>query len=282
VNVPVAILLGGLASSLYALSTSLQAIEARRTSGSVALRASLIERLARRPLWLAGTVAGVVAWPLQALALSLASVAVVQPSLGLGLIVLLFLGVRVLHERVGAREIGGALAIAVAVAVLGWAAPPETGSFTRGGQIAVAAMLALAALAPYALRTLRRSGGLATSITGGLAWAAVGLATALIDDSVAQRHWLAALGWGAGVAATSWSGLLSEMTALQTWPATRSIPVVFGIEMCLPAALAPALTHLAPAHTGPFVAALALALAGTVALGGSRAVARAAHPLTKP
>src|SRR6478735_5355924 len=120
----VAILLGGLTSAMYALSTSLQALEARRTSSQEA-RASLLETLVRRRLWVLGTVRGLVAWPLQAIALSLASVAIVQPALGLGLIVLLVLGVRVLHERVGAREIGGAIAITAAVVVLGWAARPR-------------------------------------------------------------------------------------------------------------------------------------------------------------
>src|SRR6476659_2590562 len=128
-RVLVAILLGGLTSAMYALSTSLQALEARRTSAEEALRASLLETLVRRRLWVLGTVCGLVAWPLQAIALSLASVAIVQPAL--------VLGVRVLHERVGAREIGGAIAITAAVVVLGWAAPPETGSFTRGGQVVV-------------------------------------------------------------------------------------------------------------------------------------------------
>src|SRR2546423_1876982 len=131
-----AIVLGGLTSSLYALSTSVQALEARRAPGETALRASLLARLVRRPLWLAGTAAGLIAWPLQAIALSLASVAVVQPALGLGLIVLLALGVHLLHERIGLREIAGAAAITGAIAVLGWAAPPETGSFTTGGQAA--------------------------------------------------------------------------------------------------------------------------------------------------
>src|SRR3954447_19078587 len=118
-----AIVIGGVTSAMYALSTSLQALEARRTSTTEALRASLLETLVRRRLWVLGTVAGLVAWPLQALALSLGSVAIVQPAMGLGLIVLLVLGVRVLHERVGALEIGSAIAITGAIVVLGWAAP---------------------------------------------------------------------------------------------------------------------------------------------------------------
>ena len=282
-NILFAILLGGLTSSLYALSTSLQALEARRSSTGTALRASLLGSLARRPMWLAGTVAGLLAWPIQAFALTLASVAVVMPALGLGLIVLLVLGVRVLHERIGVREVGGAAAIAVAIAALGWAAPPDSAAFTSGGQVAIGALLALAAVGPYLLRALGRADGLVTSIGAGLAWAAVGLATALIDSSLADRHWAAALAWGAGAAAAAWSGLLSEMTALQTWPATRSIPVVFGLEMSVPAALAPILTTSRPGHLGTFIAALVVAVSGAVALGSSRVVARAAHlPLTEP
>jgi hypothetical protein len=151
--------------------------------------------------------------------------------------------------------------------------------------VAVVAMLALAAAGPYLLRALGRAGGLATSMAAGLAWAAVGLATVLIDTSIANRHWVSAVAWGAGVAAASWSGLLAEMTALQTWPATRSIPVVFGIEMALPAALAPILTFVRPVHLLTFGSAVAVAVAGAVVLGSSRAVARAAHgahPLTGP
>src|SRR4029077_11559452 len=95
----VAILLRGRTSTLYALSTTLQALEARRTPAETALRASLLFRLVRRPMWLLGTAAGLIAWPIQAVALSLASIAIVQPALGLGLIVLLILGARMLHER---------------------------------------------------------------------------------------------------------------------------------------------------------------------------------------
>ena len=277
-----AILLAAATSSLYALSTSLQALEARREPTTDSLRASLLKKLVRRPLWLAGTAAGLIAWPLQAIALALASVAIVQPALGLGLIVLLVLGVRLLHERIGLREIAGAVLIAGAIAVIGWTAPSHTAGFTRGGEVAVVAALAIAAVAPYVLRVLGHAGGLGTSISAGFGWAAVGLATALIDEGIADRHWLVALGWGAGVGIASWSSLLAEMTALQTWPATRSIPVVFGIEMVLPAALLPVLTHTRPGHVASFAAALAVACGGAAILGSSRAVARAAQPLTEP
>jgi drug/metabolite transporter (DMT)-like permease len=278
----VAVVLAAVTSSLYALSTSLQAMEARHAPTSEALSASLLKRLVRRPLWLAGGLAGLLAWPLQAVALSFGSVTLVQPALGFGLVVLLVLGVRVLHETIGARELAGALAIAGGIAVVGWAGPSETGSFTTTGTWVTAVALLLVAPAPYVLRWLGHAGGLPTSVTAGLGWAGLGLGTALLDVAIADRNLVVAACWGALCGAATWSALLAEMTSLQTWPATRAIPVAFGLEMAVPAALAPFLTHHQPPHAVAFGLGLALACAGAVALGTSRAVARAAVPLTEP
>src|SRR5581483_3113732 len=94
--------------------------------------------------------------------------------------------------------------------------------------------------------------------------------------SLADRRWLAAVGWAVLVGLLSFGTLLAEMTALQTWPATRAVPIAFGLEMLVPAMLAPALTHASPPHPVAFGVALGVASAGAVLLGGSRAVARAA------
>jgi drug/metabolite transporter (DMT)-like permease len=280
----IAVGLATVASALYALSAALQALEARDAPPESALRASLLAGLVRRRVWLIGGLLGIVGWGLQAAALALASISLVQPALGLGLVVLIVLGVRVLGESVGPREVAGAIAIAGSVAVLGWAAPSQTGSFTAAGTWAVGAALVVVAALPYALRAVGRAGGLATSVAAGLGWAWLGLGTALVDVSVADRRFFAALAWGAGVAIAGWSALLAEQTALQVWPATRAIPVSFGLEMAVPAAAAPFLTHhgFGPLHGAPFLLALAVACAGAVALGGSRSVARAIGPLTEP
>jgi hypothetical protein len=279
----IAVLLACVASSLYALSAAMQALEAREAPSSSALRASLLSGLVRRRVWLIGGLVGIVGWGLQALALALASISLVQPALGLGLIVLLVLGTRLLHETVGPREIAGSVAIAGAVSVLGWAAPSETGSFTTGGTWAVGVALVVVAALPYLLRAAGRVGGLVTSVAAGLGWAWLGLCTALVDASLADRRYAVALAWGVGVAIAAWSALLSEQTALQVWPATRAIPVAFGLEMAVPAAVAPFVTHhgFGPLYGVPFVLALAVACAGAVLLGSSRSVARAAvGPLT--
>jgi hypothetical protein len=283
-SVLIAVGLATIASSLYALSAALQALEARDAPPESALRASLLAGLVRRRTWMIGGLLGIVGWGLQAAALAIASVSLVQPALGLGLVVLLVLGVRVLGESVGAREVAGAVAIAGAVAVLGWAAPSQTGAFTRAGTWAAGVTLAVVAGLPYGLRAVGRAGGLATSIAAGLGWAWVGIGTALVDVSVADRRFLVAAAWGAGVAIAGWSALLAEQTALLAWPATRAIPVAFGLEMVVPAAAAPFLTHhgFGPLHGMPFLLALAVACGGAVALGGSSSVARAVVPLTEP
>ena len=277
-----AAVLAAVTASLYALATSLQALEARNAPKSEALSASLIARLVRRPLWLLGTACGLLAWPLQAVALSFGSVTLVQPALGFGLVVLLILGGTVLHESVGPREVAGVLAISGGGAILGWAGPSETGAFTTAGTWITGLALVLVAPAPYVLRRLGRAGGLPTSIAAGLGWACPGLGTALLDVAISDRHLLVAFAWAAACAAVAWGALLAEMTSLQMWAATRAIPVAFGLEMAVPAALAPFLTQRQPPHPLAFAAGLALACAGAIALGTSRAVGRAAAPLTEP
>src|SRR5689334_10660128 len=147
-----ALLLAFVTASLYALSTSLQALEARQTPPSAALRATLLGSLARRRLWVVGGAAGLAAWPMQLGALALGSVALVQPALGFGLVVLLVLGVVVLHEHVGRREVAGVAGIAVAVAVLAWAAPGETGAYTSAGTWIVGAAIVALGPVPALLR----------------------------------------------------------------------------------------------------------------------------------
>jgi drug/metabolite transporter (DMT)-like permease len=273
-----ALLLAIATAVLYALSSALQALEARRAPAASALRLSLITRLVRRPMWLLGTAAGFLAWPMQAGALALASVALVQPALGIGLIVLLVLGVRVLGERVQAREVVAAAGIAAAVGVLAWAAPHGNGRFAHAATVAIVAGAALVSATPLVLRLLHATTGLATSLAAGVGWGVVGFATALLDEALARRHWLDAFGWLVAVGIVGWSSLLCEMTSLQAWPATRAIPVTFAVEMALPAALEPVFTTSFPPHPVAYALALAAAAAAAVALGRSETVGQAVAP----
>ena len=272
-----AILLAAAAASFYAFSTMLQALEARKAPVESALRAALMIRLLQRRTWLVGSAVGAIGWALQATALTFASIALVQPALGLGLVVLLVFGTRLLGEAVGPREVCGALTVVAGVALLAWAAPSGIDHFTHTGRIAVAAFGALVVIAPRTLRLAHLAGGLATSIFSGLGWAWVGVGTALVDRALSHGHLLDAALWGGGVGLVSWSSLVIGMTALQAWPATRSWPLTFALEIATPDAFAPLLTHggVGPAHGVPFAVALLTTCVGALVLGSSRKVAGA-------
>src|SRR5262249_14392524 len=98
-------LVAACASACYETSYALQALEARRVHVFRTVRVSLLARLARRPLWLGAIALAVLGWPLQLLALSLAPLTLVQPVIALGVVLLLVLASRLLHERIGAREL---------------------------------------------------------------------------------------------------------------------------------------------------------------------------------
>jgi drug/metabolite transporter (DMT)-like permease len=265
------------ASSMYNLGVALQAIEARVVPADRGLRLSLVTCLARRPRWLAGTALGVLGWPLQAAALLLAPLTVVQPALAFGLVLLLALGARTLHERVGVRDV---LAVAAIIAGVAWlaAVAPDASSHHAGGWPLVAALgvLAAIALAPYALRRRRRVDGIVAAISAGAAFAWSGLSTKFVADAAGAHHWAAAAGWMLATGLSSGVALLSEMTALQRRAATHVAPLVFVVQVAIPVLAAPLLTGESWAHAplGPagIVAGLAVVIGGAVVLTTARAV----------
>ena len=104
-------MIGGIAVALaaaccYELAYVVQALEAREAGGGERIEPTLLGRLLRRPRWVAGTALSGVGALLQIWALTLAPLTVVQPTLALGLVLLLVLSATVLHEPVGRRERG--------------------------------------------------------------------------------------------------------------------------------------------------------------------------------
>jgi hypothetical protein len=235
-------LLSALAASvLFDLGVALQALEARTTEASEALRPSLLGGLARSRRWLAGTLLAGSGWPFHLLALVLAPLTAVQPVLAIGLLLLLVLGDRMLGESVGAREVVAVVAIVAGVAGIAWAAPGHVS--THGGIVRVAPALGaigLVALAPYAFRR-RAAASLLVPIAAGCSFAFTGLASKLIADFLESGTWGLVALWLAFTFAFAFAGLLSEMTALQRRAATRVVPIVFVVQICVPVLLAPVL-----------------------------------------
>src|ERR1700733_2933351 len=140
------------ASTLYSLGIAFQAMEAKEAPHEEHLRLALARRLIRRGRWLFGLGLSILGWPLQIVALLLAPLVVVQPALAAGLLVLMFLAQRMLHEHAGRVEYLAMAAIVIGVAGAGLTAPPRT---TGHGSEDLAITLVLlglgvASLLPYA------------------------------------------------------------------------------------------------------------------------------------
>ena len=195
----------------------LQAIEARKAPRELGLRVSLLERLIRRPIWLAGLALGLVGIAPQALAYSLAPFVVVQTSLVAGLFLLLLLSVRVLHEHVGILDVVGVAGIIAGVALVSWGAPEHSEAHRSGAAVvAVAAGLAVAAIGPLALRGTRADLAMVSIVSAGCGFGATSVATKLLSrrsrtGELPERRRLGGLrGLAMGIAAT-----LTNMSAFQ-------------------------------------------------------------------
>src|SRR5271166_3137009 len=231
------------ASTLYSLGIALQAMDAREAPHEEHLRLALLGGLAKRGRWMLGTGLSILGWPLQVIALLLAPLVVVQPALAAGLLVLVFLGQRMLGEHAGRHEHIAMAAIVVGVIGAGLCAPPRSTSHTSE-HLTIALVLfvlALASLLPYLLRAFQRSPAAVTIVCAGLAFGWSGVATKLASDDLSHGYLIVAGAWGLATAAASAVGVLSESSSLQSRPAIQVAPVVFVTQTIVPVALAPAL-----------------------------------------
>lgn len=270
------------ASLLYNASIALQALEARQVPHEHGLRPSLLGRLLRNRRWLGATALGLAGWPFEIAALLLAPLTVVQPCLASGLVLLLWLGATRLGERPGRREFLAVAAIVGGIAGVAWAAPDRSTDHAGAGAIALALVLvALPVLAPYVLRGPLRSRvhrlGLLATVSAGCGYAWTAIASKLLTDELAAGTVAVAAIWLATAAASESLALLSEMSALQRRPATHVAPTMFSVQVLLPVLLAPLIFDEAwsdtPLGGAALVGFIAITLAGTVPLAGSKAVA---------
>jgi drug/metabolite transporter (DMT)-like permease len=266
------------ASVAFNVGIVLQAADARREPADEGLRLSLLTHLARRRRWIAGLLLGGVGFGLQVVALSLAPFVVVQPVLAAGLLLMLYLGVRMLGERVGWAEIVGVLGITAGIGLLAWG-QPEGIETVRGeaALLSVMGAMVIVSLIPFALRGRGRlDSATFVIVASALAYGASNIATKLVSDGIGAGSWLPVGIWLATAAATGVVALTTEMTALQRRPATFVVPLSFAIQTFLPIALEPIyLTERwgSAALSGvPLIAGLVLVALGAFAVAKTRAV----------
>lgn len=265
------------ASVLFNVGIVLQAIDARVAPRSLGLRFALLLRLFRRPLWVLGWALGIIGiWP-QVVAYAHAPFIVAQPALAVGLLLMLALGVRVLGERVGPREVAGVVAIIGGVLLVAWGAPSHT-EIHRGWPdvVGVVAVLSAAGIVPFLVRGGRLDTGMLTVVACGCGFAATNVATKLLGDDFNAGHDWNAFGWGLVGVANGVSATLTNMTAFQRTAATIVVPVSTAVQTFLPIVVEPlflAERWSSALYDGaPLVAGLVIACAGTVVVSGSPAV----------
>jgi drug/metabolite transporter (DMT)-like permease len=266
-----------LAAACYETGYAFQAIEAKRSPGEEALRFSLLKTLAHRPRWVFAVGLTIAGWPLQLWALSLAPITVVQPTLALGLILLLILGVTMLHEHVGRRECFAVALVIAGVTAIALAAPPESHTYDTGpGLIVALSVLGMATAVPWLVPSVRKQGAFLLVLAAGAgdAWAA--FASKLITDELHAGRLLGALGWALGAGGAVALGFLCETTALQRRPATQVAPVILVMQIVIPVVLAPVVGgerwQDTPLHGGVIGIGLVLVSVGAFLLTASRVV----------
>jgi hypothetical protein len=262
------------ASTLYSLGVALQAIDAKRAPHEAHLRLGLARNLIVRPRWLLGTGLSMLGWPLQVVALLLAPLVVVQPTLAAGLLVLLVFGQRMLGEHAGRRERLAVAAIVLGVVGTALGAPQRSESRPSDETITLV-LVGLGALAmlPYLVSLMRRHPPASLTMIGaGLGFAWSGVATKLASDGLSQGRLALAAAWGVSTAGASAVGALSEMSAMQKRPAIQVAPVVFVTQTVVPIVLAPLLLEsfkATPLGGAPLGLALAVLVLGAAALARS-------------
>jgi hypothetical protein len=268
--------LGAAAAACFDGAVALQAVEARALPAGGA-GAGLLRGLLARPRWLAATALAAVGWPLQLGALALAPLTVVQPTLALGLIVLLALGMRLLGEPATARDLLAVVGIAAGLALLAWAAPEPSHVHARAGLLAavLGGLAALTAL-PWALRA--HAPGALLVLAAGCGNAAAGVTTKLLADALGEPAALAAVGWACATAAVAALALVDEMGALQRVGAARVAAGAFALQTVIPVLAAPVLTGEGwtgtPLGGGAILAGLLLVVGCALVLGSATAVKR--------
>ena len=266
--------IAAIAAILYAVAVTLQSLEAREAPDDERLHHNLVRRLVGRPRWLTGTACAIVAWAAQTAALAFAPLTLVQPTLALGLVVLLIIGARLKHERVGWREMAGVAAIIIGLAGLAWASPSAPAQPAATGTL-VAAIVCFAVLgtAPYVLRRHLHGRDWIVTVAAGLAFAWSAQASKFVADAASTGAWALLVAALAATVAGALLGLLNEMTALQGSGAVRVYPTVLVIQIVVAVALAPSL--LGESWTGTPFGGLALGLSLAVVVGGAASLVTA-------
>lgn len=278
------IILALIAALLFAIAMVLQQRGAMQETGADAMKASFLLKLARRPVWLLGLVTDGLGYAAQAAALAIGRLIVVQPLLVASVVFALPLGAKFTQQRVGKREIIGAIAVTAGLAAFTVISNPAGGkddARPRDWLISTAVLGSIAGVLFVASRG--RKPGLRAALLGTASGVLFGLTAALtkattdrFDDGfvavVANWHLYALI--GVSVVAFSLSQSALQTGALAPAIATTmSFDTIAGVALGM-TILDEELHDSTLALVGCF-ATLAIALVGLYMLAGSQGAVEA-------
>jgi drug/metabolite transporter (DMT)-like permease len=216
----------------YALASVLQHHVAAQQPPELSLRPRLILELVKRPLWLLGIVFDVGAYLLEAAALSVGSIVVVQPLLVSGLLFALPLSAIGGVGKPGRREWVAAVALTLGIAVFVTVGAPHGGSsqapvwqwaivFAVCGAIAVGAIVLSRGAAPHVR-------ALSLAFATGATYAVTAALTKTVVDDLGAHGISGVVGaWETyALAIVSVAGLLLNQSAFQAGHLAASLPAL--------------------------------------------------------
>jgi drug/metabolite transporter (DMT)-like permease len=273
-----AVVLALAAALAYATASVLQHRAARQTPPENALRLRLLLDLMRRPTWLLGYAANVLAYLLEVVALGRGALVLVQPLLVTGLLFGLPLAAVFEGRRVTARELGAAAALVTGLAAFLLAASPGEGT----PDVALSSWLVLGtasvAIAVVMVRTAPREAGERRSLQLAVAAAALIVVSASLTKAVANiaaHDVLAVFTTGHVYALVPFliAGLVVMQSAFQAAPIGPSLSVLNGLPPLLGVGAGALLFHEAISVTG---------IAPLVEIAGAVLVAAGIAVLSRP
>ena len=278
----------------YALASVMQHTVAAQQAPELSLKPRLILELIKRPLWLAGIVLDVGAYLLEAAALSVGSIVVVQPLLVSGLLFALRSRPSVGWGSRGAGSGSAAVALTLGIAVFVTVGSPSGGDsqapiwqwaivFAICGSIAAGAVILSRGAAPHVR-------ALSLAFATGATYAVTAALTKTVVDTLGAHGVPGVIGaWETyALALVSIVGLILNQSAFQAGHLAASLPALAVTNPVLSSIIGITLFGETLGATGPIPIALTagavvVMIAGTISLSRSPLVTgEHAHPAVTP
>jgi len=234
------------AAFVFALSSSLKHVSAGNVPDAQTMRMGRLARFARasmsHPLWLAAIACDAVALTLQAWALHVGALAVVQPMLASGLVFAVLLRQLHAHHQITRREVGwtivlsAALGLFLALATAGNAGL-VSGKADRTPAIVSGAVGLVLAAACIELGRRQRHAGRTAALLGvavGVIYAATAALLKAVTDIIARHPANILASWQLyALVVLGGGGLLLNQLAFQAGPFVASLPATATVDPLL-------------------------------------------------